>query len=64
MLPPSPLPEPTPSSSIQPINAPPNPRFASHLLPIFTEQLAREHELCEVHRCSEAESLDNSTKPK
>jgi len=64
MLYPSPLPEPTPSSSIQPIDAPPNPRFASHLPPIFTEQLAREHELCEVHHRSEAEGLANSMKLK
>jgi len=64
MLPPSPLPGPTPSSSIQPIDAPPNPRFVSHLPPIFTKQLAREHELREVHRRSEAESVENSTKLK
>ena len=61
---PSPLPEPTPSSNIQPIDARPNLRVASHLPPIFTEQRAREHELCEVHHRSESESLANYTKAK
>jgi len=64
MFPPSPLHKTTLSSSIQPIDARPNPRIASHLPPIFTEQLAREHELCEVHCRSESESLENSTKAK
>jgi len=64
MLPPSPLPKTTPSSSIRPIDARPNPRVASHLPPIFTEQLARGHELCEVHRRSESKILANTTKAK
>jgi len=64
MLPPSPFPKTTPSSSIQPIDARPNLRVASHLPPIFTQQLAHEHELCEVHHCSESESLANYTKAK
>ena len=61
---PSPLSESAPSSSIQPIDARSNPRFASHLLPIFTEQLACGYELRKVYCRSEAKIPGNSTKAK
>jgi hypothetical protein len=46
------------------LNAHPNPRYASHMPPIFTEQWQCEQELAEENRKCDAQRLADSTKAK
>ena len=46
------------------VDARPNPRFASHLYPIFTEALAKQHELREQQRKIDSELQAHAKKTK
>lgn len=55
---------PTPPSHSQDLNAQPNPRYASHMPPIFTEQWRREQEIAELKRQRDAQQLENASQSK